>query len=53
MPYIKGFENGKQFFVVDIIVEFGGCKNAGMESNGVDFIVHWRDCGEDGSKGVV
>ena len=53
MPYLKSFENGKQFFVVDIIVEFGGHKGAGMESNRVDFIVHKGYHVEDGSKGIV
>ena len=38
---------------MDIVVEFRGCKGVGVESNGVDFIVHWRYHGEDGSKGVV
>ena len=52
-PYLKSFENGKQFLVVDIVVEFGGHKGAGVESNGVDFIVRQRYHGEDGSKGIV
>ena len=53
LPNLKGFENGEQFFVMDIIVEFWGCQGVGMESNGVNFIVHQRDHGEDGGKGVV
>ena len=53
MPYLKSFENGKQFLVVDIVVEFRGHKGVGVESNGVDFIVHQRYHGEDGSEGVV
>ena len=40
-PYLKSFENGKQFLVMDIVVGFRGCKGVGVESNGVDFIVHW------------
>ena len=36
-----------------ITTEFGGHKGAGVESNGVDFIVHWRYHGEDGGEGVV
>ena len=52
-PYLKSFENGKQFLVVDIVVEFGQCEGAGMESNRVDFIVHRGYHGEDGGKGVV
>ena len=52
-PNLESFENGEQFLVVDIVVEFGGCEGAGMESNGVDFIVCQRDHGEDGGEGVV
>ena len=52
-PYLKSFENGEQFFVMDIVVEFRGHKGAGVERNGVDFIVHWGYCGEDGGEGVV
>ena len=52
-PYLKSFENGKQFLVVDIIVEFGGHEGAGVESNGVDFIVHQGYHGGDGGKGIV
>ena len=52
-PYLKSFENGEQFFVVDIIVEFRGHKGVGVESNGVDFIVCRGYRGEDGGKGVV
>ena len=53
MPYLKSFENGEEFLVVDIIVEFRGHKCAGVESNGVDFIVRRRYHGEDGGEGVV
>ena len=48
MPYLKSSENGEQFLVVDIVVEFRGHKGAGVESNGVDFIVHQGYHGEDG-----
>ena len=53
VPYLKGFENGEQFFVMDMVVEFGGCKGVGVESNGVDFIVCQGYHGEDGSEGIV
>ena len=53
MPYLKSFENGKQFLVMDIVVEFRGHKGVGVESNGVDLIVHWGYHGEDGGKGIV
>ena len=52
-PYLKSFKNGEQFLVMDIVVEFGGRKGAGVESNGVDFIVRQRYCGENGGEGVV
>ena len=53
MPYLESFKNGEQFLVMDIVVEYGGHKGVGVESNGVDFIVHWGYHGEDGSEGVV
>ena len=53
VPFLKSFENGKQFLVMDIIVEFRGCKGAGVESNWVDFIVCRRYCGENGGEDVV
>ena len=52
-PYLKSFENGEQFFVVDIVVEFGGRKGARVESNGVDFIVSWGYHEENGGEGIV
>ena len=53
MPYLKSFENGEQFLVMDIVVEFRGRKGAGVESNGMDFIVCRRYCGEDGGEGSL
>ena len=38
---------------MDFIVEFGQGEGVGVESNGVDFIVHWGNCGEDGGEGIV
>ena len=52
MPYLKSFKNGEQSLVMDIIVEFRGRKGAGVESNGVDFIVRRGYHGEDGGEGV-
>ena len=37
-PYLKSFKNGEQFLVMDIVVEFGGRKGVGVESNGVDIL---------------
>ena len=53
VPYLKSLKNGEQFLVVDIVVEFGGHKGAGVESNGVDFIVHRGYHGENGGEGIV
>ena len=52
-PNLNCFKNGKQFLVVDIVVEFGQHEGVGVESNGVEFIVHWGNCGEDAGEGVV
>ena len=53
MPNFESFENGKQFFVVDIVVEFGWGKGLRVKSNQMDFIVGQRYSGKDGSEGVV
>ena len=33
MPSSEGLEDGQQFFVVHVIIEFGACKSLGMECN--------------------
>ena len=50
---LKSFKNGKQFLVVDIVVEFRWHEGMGMEGNKVDFTVYWGNHGEDGGKGIV
>ena len=52
-PNFKSFEDGEQFLIVDVVVEFGGCKRAGVEGNGVDFIVRRGYGGENRGEGVV
>ena len=52
-PNFEGFENGKQFLVVDIKVEFGKGKGLRVKSDWVGSIVGWRYGGKDGGKGVV
>jgi len=32
-PFLESFENGEQFLIVDVIVEFGGSEGLGEESN--------------------
>ena len=50
MPDFECFENGKEFFVMDIIVEG---KSPRVKGNQMDFTVGWRYIGKDSSKGVV
>ena len=53
MPDFECFENGKQFFVVDIIVELGQGKSLRVKGDRMDFAIGWRNGGKDGSKGIV
>jgi len=48
MPDLEGIEDGKEFLIMSIIVQFGRFKSMGMEGNRVDFTV-FSDNGEDGS----
>ncbi len=38
-PFLKSLEDGQEFFVVSVIIKFGGGQSAGVESHGVDFSV--------------
>ena len=52
-PNFEGFKNGKQFLVMDIIVEFGWGKGPRVKSNWMDFVVSQRYSRKDGSQGIV
>ena len=36
-PDTESFENGQEFFVMSVIVEFGRAESMGMECNGMNF----------------
>jgi hypothetical protein len=38
-PPLESLEDGQEFFIMSIVVKFGGGKSAGVESNGVDFSI--------------
>ena len=52
-PNFEGFENGKQFFVMDIVVEFGWGTSPRVKSDQIDLVVSGRYGGKDGHKGIV
>ena len=49
----EGFENGKQFLVVNIIIEFGQGKGLRVKGNQMDFTIGQRYSRKDSSQGVV
>jgi hypothetical protein len=51
-PVFEGLKNRKKFLVVSVIVEFCGIKEAGMESDGVNFAIGGMN-GEDGGESIV
>lgn len=42
-PNTKSFEDGEEFFVVGIVVQFGGSERAGVEGDRMDFGVRYND----------
>ena len=38
-PSSEGLEDGQQFFVVHIVVEFGACEGSGMECDRMELAV--------------
>ena len=51
--YFEHFENCKQFFVVDIVVELRQGKSPRVKGNQINFTVGQRYGGKDSSEGVV
>jgi hypothetical protein len=52
MPVFEGFKDCEEFLVMSVIVEFCRIKEAGMESNRVNFTVGGVN-EEDGGKSIV
>ena len=52
MPDFEAFEDGKEFFVVGVIVALSIGEGAGVESDQVDFSIRSQG-GDDTCKGVV
>ena len=42
-PDFEGFEDRKEFLIVDFVVGFGGLHASGVEGDRVDFAVDGRD----------
>ena len=53
MPDFERFKYCKQFFVVDVVVEFGWCKSPRVKSDWMNFAVSRRYGGKDSSEGIV
>ena len=51
-PLVEGIENGKEFFVVRVIVEFGTNKGPRVKSGWVHLAVR-GDGGKDSGQGVI
>src|ERR1700742_502672 len=51
-PDTEGFEDSKEFFVMNIIIELRSGERAGMESDGVDFAIG-SDNRQDGTQCIV
>ena len=52
-PDFECLENGEQFLVMDIVVEFRQGKSPRVKGDWVDFTISQRYSRKDGSKGIV
>ena len=52
LPDTESFENGQEFFVMGVIVEFRRAESTGMECNGINITGISLD-GKDSTKGVI
>ncbi|KAG5334172.1 hypothetical protein C0989_004195 [Termitomyces sp. Mn162] len=52
-PLSEGFDNGKEFFVVDVVVELCGDNQMGVEGNGVEILAAGVHLEEDAGNGIV
>ena len=43
-PTFKCFENGEEFFVVNVIIQLGGGEGPGVKSNWMNLVIGWSDC---------
>ena len=50
-PSLESFKNCQEFLIVDVVVEFGGGKRPGVESDRMNFV--GDNDGKDGTEGVV
>src|ERR1700744_4558210 len=51
-PLLEGGEDGKEFFIIDVIVEFGRIHGVGEEGDRVEDIVGGIDLGEDSNNSI-
>jgi hypothetical protein len=51
-PYSKGFEDGQEFLVMGVVVQFRDSEGPGVESHGVDLSI-LRNGGKDCGNGVI
>ena len=49
----EGFKNGKQFLVMDIVVEFGWGNGLRVKGNWMDFTIGGRYSRKDSCQGIV
>ena len=52
-PTLECFEDGQEFFIMDVIIQLCGVEGPGVKSNRMNLIIGWSDHRENGSKDVV
>ena len=52
-PNFEGFEDGQNFLVMYIIIQFCGVEGPRIESDGIYLVVDWEDGGQNFCESIV
>ena len=52
-PTLERFEDGQEFFIIDVIIQFCRVEGLGVKGNWMNLIIRWSDCRENGTESVV
>ena len=50
---LEHFEDGKEFFVVNVIIRLRGGKSPGVKSDRMNLVVGRSDCRKNGTESVI
>ena len=52
-PTLERFEDGKEFFVMNVVIQLRRGEGLGVKSNRMNLVVGWSDCRKNGTESVI